>query len=70
MPSSDSRFIRIATLVGGRTKKKYRLFWNRENHYVYQEVSGFFSSSMQKTELFASSESAAFHVAEMWAFSH
>lgn len=67
MSASSSDFVRIATFVGGRTKRKYLLFWSQRDHFIYREVSGFFGSSKEKTDLYASSPSAAFHVAEMWA---
>lgn len=67
MSASSSDYVRIATFVGGRTKHKYTLYWNHDNHFIYRETSGLFGSSKEKTDLYASSPSAAYHVAEMWA---
>ena len=66
MSSSNSPFLRIATLRGGRTNRKFTFYWNKENHYIYQEVSGFFSTSKEKMSLCASSWEMSYHACEMW----
>ncbi|HVX91022.1 MAG TPA: hypothetical protein VHC20_05365 [Candidatus Paceibacterota bacterium] len=64
----SSEFKPLATLHGGRTKKKFKFFWNTENHHVYLEQSGFFGSSKVKTGAVASSWEMAYHAAEAYVF--
>lgn len=56
-----TEFKPLATLRGGRTKKSFKLFFNPENHCIYIEQSGFFSSSKVKTGAMASSWEMAYH---------
>ncbi len=66
--TSTSEFKPIATLRGGRTKKPFKLYWNTENHHIYVERSGFFSTTKEKIGSFASSWEMAYHAAEAYIY--
>jgi hypothetical protein len=65
---ASSEFKPLASLRGRRTKKVFKFFWHTENHCIYIEQSGFFSSSKARTGAMASSWEMAYHAAEAYVF--
>jgi hypothetical protein len=58
----------LGTIRGGRSKRPFKFFWHPKDHHVYVEKSGFFSSSKEKTGIYASSWEMAYHAAESYVF--